>query len=102
MLIVTGDNMKKNKKAIGFNMQTIILSVVGAVLLFSMMVALLPTFSSSISDLLGHVEGNTTTYGTGPSTVAGVIGDNWGYFLVAGLLGVVILAIKKFVPSSGM
>ncbi len=94
--------MKSNKKAISFNMQGVILSVVGAVLLFSMMTALLPTFSTSIANLLGHVEGNTTTYGTGPSTVAGVIGDNWGYFLVAGLLGVVILAIKKFVPSGRM
>lgn len=75
----------------------IIYGVIGVVLLFSMLVALLPTFGQSTNDLVGHIEGNTTTYGTGPSQVAGVVGDNWGYFVVAGILGLIIMGVKRVV-----
>lgn len=77
----------------------IIYGVIGVVMLFSMLVALLPTGADSINKITGHVEGNTTTYGSGPSTVAGVIGDNWGYFVVAGLLGLVIFGVRRMLGN---
>lgn len=95
--------MKNKKGAITqSSMKGLIVGVVLVVVFFGIAVAVLPTGMGSIQELLGHIEGNTTLYGTGPSEIAGVVSDNFGYFVVLGLFGLILaviggmFALKKY------
>lgn len=72
------------------SMQKLIIVVVMATLFFSMAPSLVHTMSTGVSDFLGSISGNTTLYGSGPSSIATVVNNNWGYFLVIGVLTLVI------------
>lgn len=91
----------KGRAGLG-NPMRIVYAVIGIVVLFSVMVSLIPTGADSINELLGSVEGNTTVYGTGPSALAGVFADIWGYVLVAGLIGLIFLGVKRLTGNKGM
>lgn len=68
----------------------LLIVVVMGSMFFAMAPSLIYTLSTGIASLLGAVEGNSTLYGSGPSAIAGILADNWGYFLVVGILTLVI------------
>lgn len=73
----------------------IVMIVIGMVILFNVLVALLPTAATDINSLLGHVSTNSTTYGTGPAALATTFSGIWGYVLVAGLIGLIFVGVMK-------
>lgn len=91
--------MKMDKK--GLSAMKIIYVVIGLVVGLQVLVALLPTASSNINGLLSNVSSDSTTYGAGPAALASVFSGIWAYVLVAGMIGFVILAAKKFFGGNG-
>lgn len=71
----------------------LVVALVMVAIFFSMATDLTYTMSGDVNEFLGHIEGNTTLYGTGPAAIAGTVGDNWGYFLVVGVLTTIIAVI---------
>lgn len=72
------------------SLKGLIVVVVLGTLFFSMAPTLVYTLSNGVSQFLTMISGNTTLYGTGPASIAGIVEDNWGYFLVVGALLLVI------------
>lgn len=99
MLYVWGDFMSMGKK--GLSAMKIVYVVIGLVIGLQVLVALLPTASSNINGLLTNVSSDSTAYGAGPASLASVFTGIWGYVLVAGMIGFVIMAAKKFFGGSG-
>lgn len=68
----------------------VLIVTIMATLFFSMLPSLLYTMSTGIDDTLEAIQLNTTLYGTGPAGIAGTVQANWGYFIVVGVLLLVI------------
>lgn len=71
----------------------LVVALVMVAIFFSMATDLTYNMSSDVDTFLTMIEGNTTLYGSGPSSIAGTVGDNWGYFLVVGVLTTVIAIV---------
>lgn len=77
------------------NIYSLIMTIIMMVILFSVAVDLVPTGAQSVDDLLGHFNTNTTLYGTGPSSLAGTLKSNIGFFWVAGFFLVIVGLINS-------
>lgn len=77
----------------GKSINKLVITVIMAVLFFSMAPSLVYTLGTKVVEFLTMISGNTTTFGAGPSAIATVVANNWGYFLVAGLVMLIITVI---------
>lgn len=73
-----------------FNLKSLMVTVIFAVLFFSAAPQLVYTMGTGIANFLGSITGNTTVYGSTAGTIATVLANNWGLFLVAGVLSLII------------
>lgn len=74
------------------SIKMLLIVVVMGTLFFSMAPSLVHTFSVGVDTFLDEL-GNTTLYGSGPAAIAGVIQDNWGYFLAVGALTLILTLV---------
>ena len=76
-----------------------IIVVVMAVIFFSMAPSLLHTFGLGVGSLLTEVQ-NSSVYGTGPASLGSVLENNWGYFLLVGIL-ILIISLSSGLFKTG-
>lgn len=87
--------MKLDKKAkVGSgSIKNLLVVVVMATLFFAMAPSLVYTMSTGVADFLGSISGNSTLYGSAPSSIATILANNWGMFLIVGVLGLIISVV---------